>query len=101
MSAVKKPGGDLPPPIDPNNVQDVCADEVLSIQIGGGICTLEFGKRRYREVPNGDPVLERVVVNRLVLAHSALDDMMNKLLMMNRAAQQHQMLRKSDTGRKN
>jgi hypothetical protein len=91
MSGPKKPmgGGNVPPPIDPDRVQEIAADEVLSIEVGGGMATLVFGKRRIIEQgPGRPPRIERVVKCRLVLSISALDDMMNQLIALNRATRQ-------------
>lgn len=94
MSSPKKTdGGQRPPPIDPDNVQEIAVDEVLNIQIGGGICTIVFGKRRLIDQAHGKPPkVERRVKCRLVLSNAAVDDMMNKLVSLNRAAHQADIL---------
>jgi hypothetical protein len=80
--------GGVPPPIDPDNVKEVAADEIISIEVGGGFATLVLGKRRLIEVPEQAPRIERRVVSRLVLSHAAMDDMLQKLMAMKAAAQQ-------------
>lgn len=94
MSFPNKPaGGNAPPPIDPDKVQEIPVDEILSVELGGGFCTIVFGKRRMVEGTNGKPPkLQRIVKSRIVLSHAALDDMMTKLIGLNQASQQANLL---------
>lgn len=85
MADKKKTGG-RPPPIDPNQVREVVADEFLSLESGGGMNTLVFGKRRL--VVQGDdrpPKIEVVVASRLVLSDGAVNDMMKQLVTLSQA----------------
>jgi hypothetical protein len=76
------------PIVDPYLVQNIIADDILNIQIDGTLCTIEFGKRRFRERPGQPPILERVIVNRLVLTIDALNEMMNRLVGMRNVVEQ-------------
>lgn len=85
---MKTKHGGVPPPTDPDNVKEVAADEIFTIEVGGGFVTIVSGKRRVHEMPEQPPLIERRVVSRLVLSQAAADDMINKLLAMKSAAQQ-------------
>lgn len=78
------------PIVDPYGVQDVVADQMLSIEVDGSsnLCTLVFGKRRARQVHGEAPAFEAVVVSRVVITLQTLDTMMTRLLQMNQAAAQ-------------
>jgi hypothetical protein len=83
--ADKKTGG-MPPPIDPDHVQEIAADEVLTVETGGGMTTLVFGKRRLVEQGAGRPPrIERHVKSRLVLSDAAVNEMMHRLIALSQA----------------
>lgn len=83
--ADKKSGG-VPPPIDPDRVPEVAADEVVCVESGGGMTTIVFSKRRLIDQgPGRPPRIERHIKSRLVLSDGAVNQMMNKLIALNQA----------------
>jgi hypothetical protein len=87
MANGKKDG--IPPFVDPDGVQEVAADEVLSVETGGGMTTLVFGKRRMIEQgPDRPPRMERRVKARLVLSDSAVNTMIQQLMALSQARRQ-------------
>lgn len=87
MSTGRTPdaGRSMPTFIDPKEVDEVFADEILSVEVGGGVCTIVSGKRRIIQQPNDKPpIIERRVTSRLVLSIAATS--------LKRLSQQHQAL---------
>ena len=99
MSDKHDGGSDLPPVTNPDRIREVCANELFSIEVGGGFVKLVFGMRQMHESEKGKPpAMVRRVTNSLVLSAAAGDDLTKKLLTIGRAIQQHQMLtKKPDT----
>lgn len=64
-----------------------------------GIGTLTFAVQRITEGerPDQPPRMERVVVGRLVVTHTALNDMVNQLIGLNQAIQQQNALAAAKT----
>lgn len=95
MSTGRTPdaGRSMPTFIDPKEVDEVFADEILSVEVGGGVCTIVSGKRRIIQQPNDKPpIIERRVTSRLVLSIAATDELMKQLTSLKRLSQQHQAL---------
>lgn len=82
-----------PPVKDPHHVRETYVNEVVSIELNPtGPCMVTFGIRRLSEDHVRQPVLEREVALRVVMTPQALQDLVNKVIGLDRALKQQQTL---------